>query len=45
MEWTPLVSSTLFDGVRADMIVTAGGILGLALIVFGLVMIVRTMGR
>lgn len=45
MEWTPLISSTFFDGVRADMIVAVGGILGLALIIFGLVMLMRTVGR
>lgn len=45
MEWTPLVSSTMFDGVKADVVLTAGGMLALALIVFGLVMIMRTMGR
>lgn len=45
MEWTPLVSSTMFDGVKADVLLTAGGILGLGLIIFGLAMIWRTMGR
>lgn len=45
MEWTPLVSSTMFDGVRADVILAAGGILGLSLIIFGIAMIWRTMGR
>ncbi len=39
MTWTPIISSTFFDGVRADMLVSVGGILGLALIIFGLAML------
>jgi hypothetical protein len=45
MEWTPLISATFFDGVRTDMITAVGGILGLALLIFGLVMLMRTIGR
>ncbi|WP_319585999.1 hypothetical protein [uncultured Desulfobulbus sp.] len=41
MTWTPIISSTFFDGVRADMLVSVGGILGLALIIFGLAMLMR----
>lgn len=43
--WTPMVSSTMFDGIRADMLVAVSGILGLALIVFGLAMLMRVTGR
>ena len=45
MTWTPMISSTFFDGVQSDMLVAAGGILGLALIIFGLSMLMRTIGR
>lgn len=45
MEWSPMISSTFFDGVKADMLVAVGGILGLALIIFGLVMLMRVIGR
>ena len=45
MEWTPLITSTFFDGVRTDMLTAVSGILGLALIIFGLVMLMRTVGR
>ena len=45
MEWTPLISSTFFDGVKADMMTAVGGILGLALVIFGLFMLMRTIGR
>ena len=44
-EWTPIITSTMFDGIRGDMLTAVGGILGLALIVFGLAMIMRTTGR
>ena len=45
MEWSPMISSTFFDGVKADMLVAVGGILGLALIIFGLVMLMRVIGK
>ncbi len=45
MEWTPMISSTFFDGVRADMLTGSTGILGLVLIIFGLAMLMRTIGR
>ena len=45
MTWTPMISSTFFDGVQADMLAAAAGILGLALIIFGLAMLMRVIGR
>ena len=45
MTWTPLINSSFFDGVRADMVLAAGGILGLGLIIFGIAMLMRTVGR
>ncbi len=41
MTWTPMIPSTFFDGVRTDMLVAAGGILGLGLIIFGIAMLMR----
>ncbi len=45
MTWTPLISSTFFDGVKADMTTATVGILGLALLILGLVMIIKVIGR
>ena len=28
MSWTPMLDTTFFDGVKADMLVAVGGILG-----------------
>ena len=44
-DWTPLISSTFFDGVRADMVLMVGGIVTLFFIVFGLAMLMRAGGR
>jgi hypothetical protein len=44
-EWTSLISSTFFDGIQTDLVTAAGGILGLALVILGLVMLVRAIGR
>lgn len=44
-DWTPLITTTMFDGIRSDMLLAVSGILGLALIVFGLGMIMRVAGR
>lgn len=43
--WTPLINASFFDGIKADMLVAAGGILGLALVIFGLAILMRVMGR
>ena len=45
MTWTSMISSTFFDGVQADMLTASAGILGLSLIIFGLVMLMRVIGR
>lgn len=36
VEWTPLIQASYFDGIRADMLTTVAGIVGLLLIVVGL---------
>jgi hypothetical protein len=45
MTWTSMISSTFFDGVQGDMLTAVAGILGLALIIFGLVMLMKVIGR
>lgn len=44
-DWTSLISSTMFDGIKADMLVMVGGIVTLFFIVFGLAMLMRAGGR
>jgi hypothetical protein len=44
-DWTPLITSTMFDGIRADLILMVGGIVTLFFIVFGLAMLMRAGGR
>ena len=36
MEWTPLIQSTYFDGIRTDLLTTVSGIVGCLLIVVAL---------
>jgi hypothetical protein len=36
MEWTPLIQSTYFDGIRTDLLTTVAGIVGCLLIVVAL---------
>ncbi len=43
--WTPLINSTMFDGIKADMLVMVGGIVTLFFIVFGMAMLMRAGGR
>jgi hypothetical protein len=45
MTWTPLITSSTFTGIQADLLLATAGIFGLALIVFGLAMIMRVTGR
>ena len=44
-DWTPLISSSMFDGIKADLILMVGGIVTLFFIVFGLAMLMRAGGR
>lgn len=44
-EWTPLIDSTFFDGIKSDMLTMVGGIVTLFFIILGLVMLVRAGGR
>ncbi|BCS53909.1 hypothetical protein [Geobacter sp. SVR] len=43
--WTPLVTSTMFDGIHADMLTTSGGILSVLLIILGIGLIVKVLAR
>lgn len=43
MEWTPLVTSGMFTGIRADLVLAAAGILGLSLVIFGIAVLMRVM--
>ncbi len=54
MTWTPMISSTFFDGVQSDMLVAAGGIstnvstlmiafIGIGLLFLGYAYVRRTM--
>lgn len=43
--YTPLIASTDFTGILADVTTAAGGIVSVALIVIGLGMLVRVLSR
>ena len=43
--WTPMVSSSSFDGIKADLLTMVGGIVTLFFIILGLVMLMRAGGR
>jgi hypothetical protein len=43
--YTPLVSSTTFDGVRADVTTTAVGIISVLIIIVGVALIARAFTR
>jgi len=44
-EYTSLIGTDFFDGVQADLVAAAGGIIGLGLIIFGLVVLYRVISR
>jgi len=43
--YTPLISSTTFDGVRADVSLTAIGIISVLIIIVGVALIARAFTR
>lgn len=45
MEWTPLITSAMFDGIRADLLTANIGILSLALVFVGGGILVRVFMR
>lgn len=40
--WTPLIISSAFDGIKADVLTTITGVLTVSLIVLGAGIIIRT---
>lgn len=45
VEWTPLISSLDFAGISTDVKASAGGIISIVLIVLGLGILVRILGK
>jgi hypothetical protein len=43
--WTPMITSSMFDGIMADVQTTAGGIVSVLLIIVGLSLLVRAFSR
>ena len=41
VEWTPLVTETMFDGVRVDLLTAVGGVLSLTLVVVGVAVLIK----
>lgn len=41
--WTPLIASTDFDGIKADLLVCVGGILALVIIIAGIGVLIRVL--
>ncbi|CAH2032101.1 hypothetical protein [Trichlorobacter ammonificans] len=44
-EWTPLIQAADFTGIRTDVLATAGGIISVILIICGLGILIRSLGR
>jgi len=44
-DWTPLVTSSMFDGIRADTLTAVGGIMSVLLIVLGVGILIRVLTR
>jgi hypothetical protein len=42
-DWTPLVTSGSFAGIQTDLLTVAAGVLALAVIVFGIGLLVRAL--
>lgn len=45
LAWTPLIASTDFDGIKADVLTSAGGILAVLLVIVGIGLLVKVLGR
>jgi hypothetical protein len=44
-DWTPMVSSAMFDGIKADLFTMVGAIVTIFFIILGLAMLMRAGGR
>lgn len=45
MSWTSLIPDNFFDGVHADVLLVAAGIIGIALVIVGVGLLVGAMHR
>jgi len=45
MEWTPLMPSGAFDGIKADMLTASGGLMVLVIILLGIGIVIRVMSK
>lgn len=43
--WTPLISTSDFDGIKTDVLATSGGIVAVLLIIVGIGLLVKVLGR
>ena len=43
--WTPLIAATDFDGIKSDVLTSSGGILCVLLIIVGIGLLVKVIGR
>jgi len=43
--WTPLISVADFDGIKVDVLSTSAGIVAVLLIIVGIGLLVRVLGR
>lgn len=44
-DYTPLIASTDFDGIRTDVLTSAGGLISVIVVVVGLGILIRTLGK
>lgn len=45
LTWTPLINSADFDGIKSDVLTTSGGILAVLLVIIGVGLLVRVLGK
>lgn len=43
--WVPLIQATDFDGIRTDVLATVAGIVSILLIILGIGLFIKTIGR
>jgi len=43
--WAPLINTTDFDGIKADVFTASGGILAVLLVIVGIGLLVKVLGR
>jgi len=45
MAWVPLIAAGDFDGIKADVFTASGGILAVLLVIVGIGLLVKVLGR